>query len=125
VTKRKVQTARKATNLSVSPAFLQERFERSAKLGFGKQKWIIFCELLLADGFSLSLYEARQTASKYITVKKDGRAFKVRFSNHKPIKGRELGGDCDFFVGRTHTGIRTTQDALAAVASHFKKENAE
>jgi hypothetical protein len=128
----KVQKVRKATNLwlihprdSVSPAFLKARFERNAKLGFGKQKWIIFCERLLANGFSLLLYEVRKTASKYITVQKDGRQFKVRFSNHKPIKGRELGGDCDFFVGHTHTGIRTTEDAIEAIDFHFKREIAK
>lgn len=114
----------KATNLRVTAAFLQERFERSAKLGFSKQKWISFCEALLAEGFSLALYEARKTASKYITVRKGGKSFKVRFSNHKPIKGRELAGDCDFFVGMTHTGTRTTDDALAAVRGHFTERTA-
>lgn len=122
--KRRHPASGKATNMAVTAAFLQQRYERSAKLGFQKQRWIEFCERLIADGFSLTLYEARRTASKYITVTKGGRSFKVRFSNHKPIKGRELAGDCDFFVGMTHTGTRTTHDALAAVAQHFAQEMA-
>lgn len=70
-------------------------------------------------GFSVELYEARQTKSKYCTVKLDGKSFKVRFSDHKPIYQREMKGDCDFFVGHTHTGIRTTQDAINAVCAYF------
>ena len=53
MSKQKRPPVKKATNLPVTAAFLQERFERSAKLGFAKQKWIIFCERLLDGGFSL------------------------------------------------------------------------
>jgi hypothetical protein len=112
-------TKGKATNIRVSQAFLDDRAKRAMAKGFEKQKWIEFCETLLGQGFDLSLYEARRTASKYITVRKGALAYKVRFSNHKPNKGRELEGDCDFFVGRTHTGIRTTSDCLRAVREFF------
>ena len=70
-------------------------------------------------GFTVELYEARQTKSKYCTVRHAGKQFKVRFSDHKPIYRREMQGDCDFFVGHTHTGIRTTHDAANAVCNFF------
>ena len=113
----------KKTGGRITQALLKERAERCIQAGFKKQKWVEFCETLMAEGYSLRLYEARQTYSKYVTVHKEGsRGFKVRFSNHKPNKGRELEGHCHFFVGITHTGVRTTNDALRAVREHFKQE---
>lgn len=95
-------------------------------LGFPKQKWVKFCEILLSEGYELSLYEARRTVSKYVTVgRKGAKPFKVRFSNHRPIAQREDAGDCDFFVGVTNRTVTTTTQALAAVRAHFKKYQAE
>lgn len=109
----------KATNLPVTLAFLQDRAARSEAKGYTKQKWVSFCEAMLDRGYRLTIYEARKTFSKYITVRGPGGSFKVRFSNHMPIKSRELQGDCDFFVGWTHTGVRTTEQAIEAVDAFF------
>lgn len=110
---------KKAKNLLVTNEFLEDRAKKSIRAGYSKQKWVSFCEILLRNGFELYLYEARETVSKYITIKKDSKEFIVRFSNHRPNKKRELKGDCDFFVGVTHTGIRTTDDALKAVRRFY------
>ena len=113
---------KKASNRAVNLDFLRHRAEYSAKLGFGKQKWVLFCEKMIEAGLTCSLYEARQTVSKYITVRHPdnfSRSFKVRFSNHKPIKHRETAGDCDFFVGYTHLGIQTTDQAVAKTLEFF------
>lgn len=109
----------KADNVRVTAEFLAERVRAVVAAGYSKQKWVEFCEAMLARGHSVSIYEARRTVSKYITVRSGKRTFKVRFSNHKPIKGRELAGDCDFFVGWTHTGVRTTAQAIDAVDAFF------
>lgn len=109
----------KANNQIVTKTFLKDRINRAAKKGFGKAKWIEFCEICMDSGFVVRLYEARKTYSKYITIEKEGKAFKVRFSNHKPIEARELRGDCDFFVGITNTGVRTTDHAIKATAKFF------
>lgn len=114
---------KKQKDARLTAELLQARAERSIKAGFTKQKWVEFCETLMADGYRLNLYEARTTFSKYITVRRKGaKPFKVRFSNHKPIMRRELEGDCDFFVGVTNLGVTTTQDALKVVKEHFSKE---
>lgn len=105
--------------MTVTREFLERRTSRAEKSGYGKARWIEFCERMLAAGFEVSLYEARFTVSKYVTVSRDGRTFKVRFSNHKPIRSRELKRDCDFFVGITHTGVRTTDMAVEAVLRFF------
>jgi len=109
----------KAKNEAVTQEMLDARTKWATDRGYTKARWVAFCEALLNAGFHLSLYEARHTVSKYITITDGDASYKVRFSNHRPNKGRELEGDCDFFVGVTHTGARTTEDALKAVADHF------
>jgi hypothetical protein len=101
---------------------LKERAERCMNKGFPKQKWIEFCEAMLEKGYKLHLYEARRTVSKYITVIKGKKRFKVRFSNHKPILQREALGDCNFFVGVTNFKVTTTQMAIQAVEDFFNNQ---
>jgi len=113
---------KKASNTEVTVELLKARVEYSIKLGYSKQKWVEFCEHFLAQGYHLSLYEARRTVSKYITVSRGRQRFKVRFSNHKPIEHREKAGDCDFFVGRTNLKVTTTRDAIRATEEYFKRE---
>lgn len=113
---------KKATNRLLSTDYLKNRAEGLIAAGFPKSKWIYFCEEVMRLGFHVELYEARQTKSKYCTVflpENRRRQYKVRFSDHKPIHRRELAGDCDFFVGVTHTGTRNTHDAINAVCNFF------
>jgi hypothetical protein len=112
----------KATNLPVTPAFLDARAQRALAAGYAKQKWISFCERVMGAGLKVSLYEARATVSKYITVSDGRRQFKVRFSNHRPIKAREADGDCDFFVGVCNSITTTTDQAADAVRQFFGME---
>lgn len=72
----------------VTPKLLSRRAGQSIKAGFTKQKWVMFCEQLLLLGYNLTLYEAKKSVSKYIYVKKNGKEFKVRFSNHLPNNER-------------------------------------
>lgn len=114
----------KAKDEIVTYDFLQDRYERACRAGYEeKAKWILFCEQLLEEEYTLYLYEAQQTYSKYITVYRDDsmKTFKVRFSNHKPLLWRELSKDCDFFVGVTNRTVTTTEQALEAVRRHFGK----
>lgn len=91
-------------------------------MGYPKAKWIEFSEILLKEDYELYIYEARKTFSKYITVMKDDKKFKVRFSNHKPIAHRELSNDCDFFVGVTNLKVTNTNMALKAVMEFFNND---
>lgn len=112
----------KATHLLVTKPFLEGRTQRALMGGYSKQKWISFCEAVMALGLTVHLYEARATASKYVTVSDKGRAFKVRFSNHRPIKAREAAGDCDFFVGVCNSVTTNTGQALSATRQFFGLE---
>jgi len=113
---------RKMTNQYLTPCILKKKWKMFEGMGYPKAKWIEFSEILLKEGYKLHIYEARRTFSKYITVTKGDKKFKVRFSNHKPIKHRELSGDCDFFVGVTNLGVSNTQMALNAVREVFKDD---
>jgi hypothetical protein len=67
----------------------------------------------------VSYYDAVTTVSKYVFVRRGGKRFKVRFSNHKPARWREQSRDCDFFVGITNTGVTRTEDAIRATLAFF------
>jgi len=105
----------------VTVMLLVERAEWALENGYQKPRWIHFCELLFPL-FQLHLYEAKTTRSKYIWIrrKENGKAFKVRFSDHRPNAQLERDGDCDFIVGARHMGRwRTTGDAVEAVEEFF------
>jgi len=116
--------------ISVDALFLQERFERAYANGYdAKAKWIEFCEQLLAKGYTLELYEAQETRSKYIYITHPAhpstRAYKVRFSNHPPNLWKQLHGDCDFFVGVSHGLITNTAMAMVAVKKYFQTKESK
>lgn len=114
---------KKFRNDFLTKEILNQKWKMFQGMGYPKAKWIVFSEILLDEGFTLQIYEAKETASKYITVSKNNmNGFKVRFSNHKPIEYRERNGDCDFFVGVTNLGVTNTEMALNAVRSHFKEK---
>lgn len=108
----------------IDQRYLDGRTAGLAARGWGKTKWIEFCEAVLRQGFRVRLYEAKTTVSKYIFVERDNspKSFKVRFSNHRPNAGKQERGDCDFFVGVSNGLVTTTNDALVAVDQHFREE---
>lgn len=111
----------KARGVLVTEALLRQRVG-SGKLGVSK--WIQYCRFMLAAGYTVHLYEARQTVSKYVTTSHGGAQYVVRFSNHKPNKRREMNHDCDMFVGVTHTGSRTMDDAIRVCLRRLEGDKA-
>lgn len=100
--------------------YLNSRAAGLVKAGFPVSRWIEFSLAMLNSGYKISLIAAKTTKSKYIHVYKFGKCFKVRFSDHKPShKAEIIDKNCDFFVGVTRTGVRTTQDAIKAVNDFF------
>lgn len=114
--RRKPRVPRRARNLIVTREYLAARRQASQH----EPKWIYFCEFMLAKGLTVSLYEAKETVSKYVTVSLADRGeFKVRFSNHKPNKYKEVNRFCDFFVGYNNLENTTTQQAIFATLNKF------
>lgn len=111
----------KAYNQYITEDFLKSRENTDKPV----QKWILFCRYFMSKGYKIRLYEARRTVSKYITLIKDGKSCKVRFSNHRPIREREKNKDCDFFVGVTNFQVITAHDVALQVLKFFEEKNNE
>lgn len=93
--------------------------------GFPIPQYLRFCEYLIEHGYHVTLYEARKTNSKYVTVSLPGEpgwSYRVRYSDHPPISLRELRGDCDFFVGKANFCWTNTAAAIKAVNAHFEND---
>lgn len=102
---------------------IDNRKDHAERNGYPVPKWILFCETLMEHGFTVHLYYAKTTVSKYITVTRKGsnKDFLVRFSNHPPNARREWDKDCDFFVGIGNFQTTNTDQALGAVLRHFRE----
>lgn len=112
---------KKCNHDEVTLKFLKLRTDIMASAGYAKPKYVEFCEEMLARGHKCTLYEARETVSKYVTVYGPGDVtYIVRFSNHRPNRVREARKDCDFFVGQVNFGQwKTTTEAISAVENCF------
>lgn len=104
----------------VSPDYVERKEAQYASLPYPLPKYVQFIKRALGAGLRVRLYDCPSTVSKYVTIIHHGKRFKIRFSNHKPIFSREMKGDCDFFVGVTHTGVKTTDDAWTAMVKAFQ-----
>ena len=104
----------------VTKDMLRKRRARLMGMGYPPSQWILFCEEMLKIGYKVSVKETLSTHSKYIKVHGPGdTTYLVRFSNHKPNRFREINNHCDYFVGITHTGVRTMNMAISAVRDCF------
>lgn len=111
----------KARNANVDAALINARSAWAHLRGYNTPRYLDFCRKMLSHGFVVTLYEARKTNSKYVTVSNGDMSFKVRFSDHRPIPTRERDGDCDFFVGVTNRTVTTTDGAIKACLSYFQR----
>lgn len=99
---------------------IRKRAAHFEAMSYPLARWMLFCETMLNIGYKVSVKETPHTHSKYVKVHGPGDTdYLVRFSDHKPSRRRELNEDCDFFVGVTHTGTRTTAQAIRAVEACF------
>lgn len=76
-------------------------------------KYFEFIKTMILNGWTVKLYTAG--VSKYIFVIKGMHIYKIRFSNHKPIREKELENDCDFYVGITHLQASTTEQVIEKI----------
>jgi hypothetical protein len=106
----------------VTPGYIQGIKENYPK-EYSIPKYLQLCERAINMGFEVWLYKpVSGGVSKYVTVKYKNKRYKIRFSNHKPIKSLEVKGTCDFFVGVTNLGVSTTEDAWRAMMIYFGLE---
>lgn len=78
---------------------------------YAPAKYLIFIKAMLEAGWKVKIYVANKV-SKYVFIIKGDTIYKIRFSNHKPLYGKELENDCDFYVGISHKQVTTTEELL-------------
>jgi len=78
-------------------------------------KWLLFVQSLLLTGWIVGVHKAETTHSKYVYIRKDKKRYKIRFSNHRPSKKKELYGDADFYVGISNLNVTTTEQVLQEI----------
>lgn len=94
--------------------------EYKKRTGYNAPKYLNFIADMIADGWSVKLYKGGlKRVSKYVFVRKNGYLAKIRFSNHLPIKGRELESDCDFYVGISHLQTSTTEEVREKINREY------
>lgn len=74
-------------------------------------KYLIFAKTMYHNGWKVKIYVANKV-SKYIFIIKGDEIFKIRFSNHKPLYGREMENDCDYYVGISNRQVSTTEEII-------------
>lgn len=89
-----------------------------SRYGFPAPKYLRFAKEMLEDGWKVRQYKGgKRGISKYLFLEKGDSIYKVRFSNHKPIKSKEEENDCDFYVGISHHQVSTTEQIAATLKS--------
>lgn len=79
-------------------------------------KYLHFIKHFLEEGYIVKLYKGgKRGISKYVFIEKGNQLFKIRFSNHKPIKEYEEQEDCDFYVGISHKQVSTTSQIIEKI----------
>lgn len=105
----------KGKNIIVDKPYLQ-RFYTSEK-----PKWILFIEQLLDDKFTVMLYLPKNTNSVYLTLVKNNKMLKIRYSNHAPNIEAYLKGGVKFCIGPTKKGMLSERWVMNAVKLYFRK----
>ena len=85
------------------------------KKGYPTPKWIQFCIAMIDLGWSVKLYRAKTTYSKYVYIIKRNKSLKIRFSNHRASFNKEMSSDSDYYVGVGNNGIITTEELIEII----------
>ncbi len=86
-----------------------------------KPKWVRFCENLLNEGYTVLLYLAVNTESKYLTLIKNNKMLKIRYSEHSPKLDNYIRGDIKFYIGPGDKGMYSEREVLNATRIYFRK----
>lgn len=101
-------------------SFKCDRLIENYPAHFNTPKYLTFIRHMLDEGWSVKLYEVDR--SKYVFVYREDFLFKIRFSNHKPIYGKEVTRDCDFYVGISHKQVSTTDQIIQKIKKIYARK---
>ena len=86
-----------------------------------KPKWVKFCESLLSNKYIVFLDCLARTGSVYLTVLKNNKMVRIRYSNHWPRLNTWLKGKVDYFVGPEFLGMISEHEMLNILKMRFRK----
>ena len=72
------------------------------------------------NGFEVFLYLPEKLTSVYITVVKNRKMQRVRFSNHWTTEESWLAGAIDYYIGPSDLGMLSQQEVLDAINLYFR-----
>jgi len=80
---------------------------------YSTPKFLLFIRDMVKKGWEVRLHTVK--VSKYVFVYRDNLIFKIRFSNHKPIRSKQFQRDSDFYVGISHKGKALLTEDVAQI----------
>ena len=104
----------KGKNIIVDKPYLQRFYT------YNKPKWVLFTEELLDNQFTVIMCLSSTTDSVYLTVMKNNKMLKIRYSNHAPNMQAYLDGKFDFCIGPTDKGMLNERMVLNAIKLFFR-----
>lgn len=104
---------KKGTNIWLTKSYLQRFYTVKKPL------WVKFCERLLNKNFTIFLYLSPNTNSVYLTIVKNSKILKVRYSDHAPNVANWIRSDVDLFVGPASKGLTSEREVLNAIFTFF------
>jgi len=91
---------------------------------YSTPKYLYFIQNMIKKGWSARLHQVE--VSKYVFVYRSNTIFKIRFSNHKPIKWKQMRKDCDFYVGISHQGkALLTEDVINLITEEWDSHSSD
>lgn len=86
-----------------------------------KPKWVKFCEKLLDANYVVFLSYISKNKSAYMTIVKNNKMVRLRYSDHQPKLGNYLYGKVDYYVGPEHRGMLNENEILNILKLVFGK----
>lgn len=71
-------------------------------------------------GFEVFLYLPEKLTSVYITIVRNRKLQRVRFSNHVTAEENWLRSDIDYYVGPEKLGMLSQQEVMNAINVYFR-----
>lgn len=106
----------KGKNIIIDKPYLQKFYTTK------KPNWVKFCEKLLNDNFSVILYiPILRTESRYLTIIKNCKMMKIRYSDHAPVLKNWMQSDIDLYIGPSNKGMLNENQALKVIRLYFRK----
>lgn len=105
---------KRGTNIWLTKEYLQRFYTVE------KPEWVEFCELLMNNNYNVFLYLSKKTKSVYLSIVKNRKMVKIRFSDHTPNFQEWLKGDIDFCLGDKRKGMLSKSEVLDILNIYFR-----